>query len=215
MAPAYPQVNLLPPEIRAARTLRGVKRNLAISLVLVLAVCATGFGLSAMTASTAAAELATARDDTARLTAEQQTYAEVPQVLSSLGTAKAARQLAMSTEVLWKGYLDAITAVLPTDVRIESYQVTGATAMEAAPVPADPLQGQSVGQITFTGSTPSQPDTAAWLDALDSIPGFADAWFTGATLTASESGESSYAVSVTVQFTDAALANRFTAEGAS
>lgn len=215
LGPSLPQVNLLPPEVRAARGLRVLKRWLGVSLVLTVVLCLGGFAFGLLSAGTAAAELVVAQENTARIQAEQLKYAEVPQVLGALDTARSARELGMSTEVQWKGYLDAIAAVLPADVSVESYTVTGATPMTAPALAADPLQGPSVGQVQFTGRTATLPDTAAWLDALDSIPGFADAWVSAAAVTATET-TTYYTVEATVQFTDAAYAQRFAAaEGTS
>ena len=43
-APALPQVNLLPPEVKAARTLVHVKQWLGLSLVMVVIIAALGYG---------------------------------------------------------------------------------------------------------------------------------------------------------------------------
>ena len=212
VGPFLPQVNLLPPEVRAARGLRKIKRWLAVGLVVTLLACAGVYALGLLAASQAADELVTAQDETARLQTEAAKYAEVPQVLSALDGATAVRTLGMATEVEWKGYLDAIAAVLPADVTIETLAITGATPMTPAALPADPLQGPSVGLITFTGQTTTLPDTAAWVDALNSVPGFADAWVSTATVGELEAAIS-YTVASTVQFTDAAYAGRFAAEG--
>jgi Tfp pilus assembly protein PilN len=210
---SLPQVNLLPPAVRAARSLRKVKRWLAIALVLVVALCAVGYGFSLFTESQAANQLTQAQNDTTRLEAQKQKYAEVPRVLSALAGATSARTLGMSTEVQWKGYLDAITAVLPDKVSIESFTVTGATPMTPAVPATNPLQGASVGQIQFTGRSATVPDTSAWIDALNSIPGFADAWVSAVTVTANSTA-TYYTVESKVQFTDAAFARRFAiAEG--
>ena len=79
-----PQVNLLPPEVRAARGLRNLKRWLAMALVLVLVLCAAVFALAKFTKMAADDDLASAQSETQRLQKEQQKYAEVPRVLSAL-----------------------------------------------------------------------------------------------------------------------------------
>ena len=210
LGPSLPQVNLLPPEVRAARGLRVLKRWLAIGLVLIVMVCAGGYWFATMTVSDAETELVQAQADTARIRVDQAKYAEVPAVLAAVDTATSARALGMSTEVEWKGYLDAIAAVLPNDVSFETFSVVGATPMTAAALPTNPLQGPSVGQITLTSRTGTLPDTAAWLDALNSIPGFANAWSSAAIITANDKA-TYYTVESTVQFTDAAYAHRFAA----
>ncbi|KRD45103.1 fimbrial assembly protein [Cellulomonas sp. Root930] len=205
-----PQVNLLPPEVRAARGLRATKRWLVISLVVTLAVCVGAYGLALVTGATAAADLANAQNETARLQTEQAKYAEVPQVLGMLDQTKSARQTGMSTDVQWKSYIDAIQAVLPVDVSLETYAVTVATPMAAAGLPTDPLQAPSVGQIQFTGRSSNIPDAAAWIDALNSVPGFADAAVSSVVVTGDDGGDY-YTTTSTVQVLDTAYSHRFDA----
>lgn len=205
-----PQVNLLPPEVRAARGLRATKRWLAISLVVTLVVCIGAYGLALVSHSSAQSELTRAQDETVRLQQEQAKYAEVPQVLNALAQAQAARTIGMSTEIQWKSYVDAIAAVLPENVSIDTLTVVGGSPFAAAPAPADPLQGPSVGQIQFTVRASTVPDTAAWIDALNSVPGFSDAWFSAASVTEDDSGVF-YNISSTVQVTTAAYSHRFDA----
>lgn len=205
-----PQVNLLPPEIREARGLKAVKRVLALVLVFVVALCAAGFVLAYLDKGTASDDLAEAQAETARLQTEQQQYAEVPRVLGQLDTTKAARQLGMSTEVLWADYYGALAAVLPADVSFDSLAITQATPIAAAAPPSTPLQAPSIGQIAFTARSTTLPNTAQWVDALNSVPGFGDAWVSSASIT--EDGETQtvyYNVSATVQVRDTAYALRF------
>lgn len=207
---SLPQVNLLPPEVRAKRGLKVVKRWLGVSLVATLVLCVLAYGASVVSAAGARADLVTAQKETTRLQNEQKKYAEVPQVLSALAAAKSARTLGMSTEVQWKSYLDAITAVLPANVSIESFAVTGATPILAATNSTNVLQAASVGQVKFTGRIATLPDTAAWIDALDAIPGFSDAWVSSEAITETDKVVY-YTIASTVQVTQSAYAKRFVA----
>lgn len=210
--PELPQVNLLPNEIRAARGLKQLKVYLAGVVCLALIVVALGFGWSSLTASNAAEELERENQRTSDLLAEQRKYAEVPVVLGQLSKAYTAREIAMSTEVLWKDYLGALNAVSPEGVSIATMSVAAATPIEAPAGPAHILQLPSVGTITFTGAAPTLPDTVSWLDGLNSIHGFDDARIT---LTDSKGdGELHYEFTATVQVTADAYALRFDAEGA-
>lgn len=207
-----PQVNLLPPEVRAARGLRNLKRWLGLALVLVLVLCIAAFALAKLSKAAADDELSSAKADAQRLQVEQQKYAEVPRVLNALQSATTARALGMSTDVAWASYYAAITAVLPTDVSIDSLAMSssssGSTGAAATP---NPLQAPSVGQIQFTGRSTTLPNTAAWIDALDAIPGFADAWASSATIAQSANKTTYYSVTLTVQVTSAAYTHRFDA----
>ena len=207
-APLFPQVNLLPPEVRAARNLGRVKAWLGVGLVATLMLAALGYGAALLQGNAAADELTIAHSEGARLQADQAEYAEAPKVLGGLADAKAARLVGMSTEVAWTGYLNAISATLPPKVSIDNFSVKGGTPMVPAPAPATALQAPSLYTITFTGRSRTIPDSAAWADALNSVPGFADAWVSSASVTA-QGTTTYYQVAGSVQVNDVALANRF------
>src|SRR5689334_3196489 len=94
-----PQVNLLPPEVYAARGLRKTKRMLLISVGGVVLACVAVWGVALVSATAAAGELVTAQEDTARLLAEQEQYKDVPVVLNQLADIQTALELGMSTDV--------------------------------------------------------------------------------------------------------------------
>jgi len=205
-----PQVNLLPPEVRAARSLAVVKRWLGLGLAAVLALVAISYVGATFVRSSAESDLADAQSETQRLEQEQTKYAEVPKVLGDIKLVGDARLSGTSTEVMWRPYLDAVAAVLPANVSLESFNVTAATPLDGPVAPNDPLQGPSVGSIAFTGRSTTIPDTSAWIDALASVPGFSDPWVSSVAVT-QEDDSIFYTVSSTVQLTDAAYAHRFAA----
>lgn len=207
--PPRPQVNLLPPEVAAARGLTQLKRWLLLGLAGVLLVLALVYAFAVLSGVQARAELAQAQDETARLMAEEATYAEVPAVLGRIDETKRAREFGMSTEVRWKSYYDAFAAVLPEGVSIDSLRFNGATPTTLAPAAGSPLERPSVGEIQFTGRSLTVPDSAAWADSLDSIPGFSDTRISALTITADEAGTPYYTVSATVRVTADAYTHRF------
>lgn len=202
------QVNLLPPEVRAARGLRVVKRWLGISLGLVVLALGGLFVFSVFSLGVAQTELEAAQADTTRLRNEEAKYAEVPQVLQALKDTTTARALGMSTEVLWKPYIDAMAATQPADVAWETITYAGATPMLAPAAPVSPLNEPALGTLQFSGKAATAPDTAAWIDALNAVPGFSDAWVTTAALE-TEDGLAFYQVDASVQVLDSARALRF------
>ena len=204
-----PQVNLLPPEVRAARGLQSIKRWLVIALLAVVVLCAILWLLAQTVAANAQSELEDAQKETARLTQEQAKYAEVPRVQAQLAQAERARQIAGSTDVLWKPYIDAITAVLPAGASMDSFIVAGATPMEGAAAPANLLQAPSIGNLTFAARSVTIPDVSALMDALDSIPGFADSFVTAVTITETEGFGVYYQIEGSVQIQPSAFSGRF------
>jgi Tfp pilus assembly protein PilN len=205
-----PQVDLLPPAVRDRRRIAGLRRWLALGLLGVVAICAGGWGLALVQQRQAEEELAAVEARTARLIAQQQEYAEVPQVRTQIDAIEAARLQVSGTEVLWQPYLGAIAATAPDSVSIESLTVsvpafdgearTDPSATEAAP-----------GTIVFTARSRDLPDTATWVEQLAAVPGFSDPWFSTASITETD-GAVYYTVSALVEINPAAFAHRFEEE---
>lgn len=207
----FPQVNLLPPEIRASRVLGRAKMRLAAALLFVVVLAAAGFVGSALIERSAANELVAKQVEVQRLVAEQAKYAEVPRVKAQIASTQLARQLGMSTEVLWKGYLGAIQAVTPAGVTIKNLTTELPSPVLPGSVSGAPLVSPSLGSISFVGQARTLPDLSAWMEALDGIPGLADATFATAPLTDVD-GLVYYEIATTVQVNDIALASRFVAK---
>lgn len=208
---AWPQVDLLPPEVRAARRLAGTKRLLLLGLAVVALASVLVFVLASVAALAAKTDLANVQRDTDELMAEQAKYSEVPLVLGQIQATKTARELGFSTEILWKPFVEAIRAVTPEGVTISDLTVTVATPTTNPVASNDPLAGPAVGTITFNGTAATPIDTSAWLDALDSLPGFNDPWFSTETL-AETDGVVSYKISSSVQITDEVFAKQYVEE---
>jgi len=202
------QVNLLPPEVHAARGLRAIKRWLGLVLAVAVLIGGLGYAYAIMEVGSAKSDLTSAQQETERLQTEQKKYAEVPLVLGQLSAAQLARTVGMAPDILWKARIDAIAATLPEGVSIDTmtFSASGLTTG------SNPLQGPSVGELQFTARSLTIPDTAGWSDALDGIPGFADAWVSSVTVTGDEETDRYYTVSATLSVTPDAFSRRFIEE---
>ncbi|NMR20165.1 fimbrial assembly protein [Cellulomonas fimi] len=207
-----PQVNLLPPEVRAARALSGTKRRLALVLVVVFLLVAVAYAGALMQAGAAKGELTKAQEQTAELTAQQAQYAEVPVVLGRLDELESARELGFSTEIPWSPYVKAVLATMPEGVLLSNINVTSATPMLAPAAPLDPLQAPSVSRVDFMARSTTLVASGAWIDALNSIPGFADAWVSSVAVAEDETYGPHYEVTASVQVDESAYTNRFVIE---
>ncbi len=203
-----PQVNLLPPEVRAARSLAVVKRWLVVTLVVTLVVAVLGYGFALLVRNSAQERLTAAEAETAVLRAEERKYAEVPQVRGQIDAVTRAREAATSSEILWLPYLDAVAAVLPDSVRVESFTLTGPSPALGAAVSNGPLEAPRIGSLSFEGQSLTLPDTSAMLDALAGVPGLQDPWVSTVAVTETD-GVTYYTVSVTVNLAESTLAERF------
>lgn len=205
-SPSHPQVNLLPPEIRAGRQLSSVKSWLGIGLLLTLLIAGVLVLMTEMSLRSAQDELAETQDENASLVAQQAEYAEVPAVLGRLDRATSARLVGMASEVVWQPYLRAIAATAPAGVSIDSLTVTSPTDQDLAA--SSGTADMVVAIVTFQAKSATHPDTATWLDGLASVRGLSDPWFSSASI-ASLNNVTYYAVTGTVYVTYEGLALRF------
>lgn len=213
LAVAYvvPRVNLLPPEVTAARALRRTQIGLGAALLVVLGAIAGVFLLSVQKADTAGENLAAEQARTSVLQAEQAEYARVPAVLAEVEAAQTARETAMGTDVLWYEYLDAIARTYPENVWLGDLTAAVTATTAATAVSADPLATPGIGTVSFTGSSLALPDVAAWLDVLAATTGFADPSLTSATRTELD-GRVVVDFTSSATITDQALSHRFDRE---
>ncbi|MBX3088638.1 MAG: hypothetical protein KF742_09105 [Cryobacterium sp.] len=172
---APPKANLLPPEVGAMARGKVARRNAIALVILAVLVVIAGYAGAAVLASGAQAQLDAANDRTQSLLKEQLKYSEVSQVKNLLAAAEAAKQVGMSTEVDWKTYLDNIQKSLPAGTLVTNVVAEVATPLTDFAQPTVPLQGNRIGELTFTATSPSLPDVEAWLRALSKLDGYVDA----------------------------------------
>lgn len=211
-APSLPQVNLLPVSVRAGRALQRVKVWLLLVLGAVLIVALLGYVASMLSVSSAQSELETVQAETLRLQQEQSTYSEVPQIKGQIANAELARTVGMGSEILWSDYLYAVLLQMPAGSQLTAFATTAMNPLEGPPVPADPLVVAGIASVAITHRSPTLPDTAAWIDMLNSIEGMHDAQVLTQTV-GEEDGVVYYEVTSTVQLSVDALSGRFGPEG--
>jgi Tfp pilus assembly protein PilN len=208
-----PRVNLLPPSTISRRAVRRAKRGGALGVAAALLVVAGSWAVGAAQASTAQDEVDTALARTSALQAQQAQYAAAPQTLRALRATEDARATAMAQDVSWAAFVGTLSAALPAGAWLDGVQAT-LTTDDASTAPAvDATAGASgaaadEGSITITARSTSYEDVAAYLDALATVPGVADAYLMTATM---DSAQAVPVVSftITAQVTDAALTHRF------
>ena len=200
------RVDLLPPEVRIERSGQRQRRRLALGVTGIAVLVALGVGASTALAMTAQTKLATEQARTETLLTEQGKYFVVRAVRNQIALSEAAQQLGASTEIDWKGYLDAVQGTLPSSVAIGTVQVDSATPLAVYTQATAPLQGLRVATVSFTATSAVLPDIPAWLNALSTLDGFADA-LPGSVSLDQKSG--SYTVTITMHVNDAAFAHRF------
>ena len=200
-----PRANLLPPEVALGIKAKSLRRMLVLLVLLAVVIAGAGVAASTLLAASSAGELASANDRTATLLAKQAEFSEVRQVTGMIAKAEAARSLGMSTEINWKSYIAEIQASLPIGTSIVTFAAEAATPQAAYSESTMPLEGERIGQLTFTGTSGSLPDVQAWLVSLSKVTGFVD----GAPGTVSLDDSGMYTVGIVMHFDAGVLTNRF------
>lgn len=200
------RVDLLPPEVSFARKSKLVQRRMGFVLVLVAILMVGGVALVRAQALQAQVNLSIEEANTRSLLLQQQKYVEVQRIQEEIGTIQAAQQVGSSTEINWRQYLTSVQATLPSNVTLDTITIDSATPFAPYAQASAPLQGARIATLKFTAMSSSLPKVPAWLIALTSLPGYADA--SPGSVTRSESG--AYLVSITMHINEAAFSNRFT-----
>jgi hypothetical protein len=170
-----PRADLLPPEIRAEHRGKRTRRKLIFATLGVVLLVFVGTGTSFYFALASQVSLLAAQNRTSELLLEQQKYSDVRVVQDELASVQAGQMVGAATEVDWKAYLDLVEKSLPANVAIVEVAIDGASPLVDYGQPSAPLQGMRVATLTFGAATVALPDTDAWLVALSTLPGFADA----------------------------------------
>jgi Tfp pilus assembly protein PilN len=209
---ALPQVNLLPQHVRDARRVRAARRLLGLALIGLVVLGGVGYGLAVLSRVDADNQLTIAQTDSARIAAEENKYAEVPQIRARAAEITRARQAATATEILWQPALASFAGTLPSGTTVESLTVAPIEATTSGTA-ADPLAStDGAAALQFTARSATVPDLAAWMDSLGAVAGFSDVRISAATKT-DDTGGSYYEVQGTLQLDKALLAGRFNGTG--
>lgn len=202
---AEPRVHLLPPEVLADRRAAVLRGRLAGGLGAVIAMAVLGVFVASSNASSAQHDLAAAQAATQSLLTQQHAYVKVRSVQDQVDLIKTAQQVGASTEIAWMPYLQKVQATLPPTVSITGVAVDSSTPIDLYPQATASLQGPRVATIVFTAQSPSLPEVPAWLLALKTLPGYADA-LPGA-VDLDQNGV--YTVTITMHVDAKAFSNRF------
>jgi Tfp pilus assembly protein PilN len=179
-----PRVNLLPPEIEEKRQLKRLQVGLGAGVVAVAGVVGALTLLANAAVNDANAELQTAQQRGAQLTAQQAEFAEVPLVYAQVEAATLREEQAMGQEVRWSRFLNDLSLSVPGKVWLTSMTVsqnvdagTGVVAAPAAPGTSAYMQ-TGLGSITFEGKGYTHNDVASWLNVLAKQQGLTQPYFT-------------------------------------
>jgi hypothetical protein len=203
------RADLLPREVRMQRKVKVVRRRLGFFVILLIVVMLGATALARSLADQAQANLAIEQANTRSLMMMQHKYVEVRKVQQQIELIQAAEQVGAATEINWEQYLGAVQSTLPANVSLDTINIDSITPFSAYSQATAPLQGARVATLTFTAKSSTLPQVPTWLDALATLPGYADA--SPGSVTRDETG--AYSVSITLHINQAAFTNRLVQAG--
>jgi hypothetical protein len=205
------RVDLLPDEVRSQRR-QGAQRGLlglAVLAALGVAVAASvGAGIDA---GAQQAILGAAQARSQQLLAQQGKYQDVRDAQTRLGAVTAAQKVAAASDIDWSARLRALRSALPHDAAVTAVTMTAASPILAFPQSTVPLQGARLASMKVTVHSESLPDLARWSEAIESLPGVAEA----IPSQVSQNTAGGYDLQITVYLDAQALSHRFATKEAS
>ena len=203
------RVDLLPPEVLFARNAKIIHRRLGFTVFLVVILMIGVTALVRAQAIQARANLSIEEANTSSLLLQQRKYGQVQKVQNEIANIQAAQQVGTSTEINWEQYLTSVQATLPPNVTLDTVNIDSATPFAPYTQATAPLQGSRIATLSFTARSSTLPEVPAWLNALTTLPGYADA--SPGSVTRSDSG--TYSVNITMHINQAAFTHRFAKVG--
>ncbi|HEX7405507.1 MAG TPA: hypothetical protein VF307_06245 [Candidatus Nanopelagicaceae bacterium] len=199
------RVDLLPPEVRFARNAKVIHRRLGFMIFLTVILMIGGTALVRAQAIQARANLSIEEANTSSLLLQQRKYGQVQKVQNEIANIHAAQQVGTSTEINWEQYLTLVQATLPPNVTLDTVNIDSATPFAPYTQATAPLQGSRIATLSFTARSSTLPEVPTWLNALTTLPGYADA--SPGSVTRSDTG--AYSVNITMHINQAAFTHRF------
>jgi hypothetical protein len=199
------RVALLPPEVLFARNAKNIHRRLGFMVFLAVILMIGGTALVRAQAIQARANLSLEEANTASLLLQQRKYGQVQKVQNQIANIQAAQQVGTSTEINWEQYLTSVQATLPPNVTLDTVNIDSATPFAPYTQATAPLQGSRIATLSFTARSSTLPEVPAWLNALTTLPGYADA--SPGSVTRNDTG--TYSVNITMHINQAAFTHRF------
>jgi hypothetical protein len=199
--------DLLPMEVFVSRRTRRIGRYAGFALVVVTVLLALWYGMEVLRTASAEDERDATLDSVQALKRQQAKFDELVKTQVQAKAINSQLNALMSNDMLWAQLVGATIAVVPDDVDIDAM----AASVPAAGVEASttrnligPPSVKTIGTLTINGTGPSKDVIALYVDALDTVPGLANAF-----LTSAAENEAGFQFAVRVDITSAALDNRY------
>lgn len=210
-----PRVDLLPPEVHAARRRKRDRRIAVVAFGAVVLLTLAGVGGAFALSRAAEESLATEQTRTGDLLLEQASLSDIRVLHDSLDLTQAGLEVSSATNVDWAALTQSVLDVIPPELAPVSINTLG-TSPFVAPQPAAALVTPDTSIVFdlvtrpgFAGQALTRLDVASVLDRIDAIEGVS---VSRSTPFRWDPTIDAYAVTITVAFDDV-YTERFAPEG--
>jgi len=201
--------DLLPIEVFVSRRTRRIGRYAGFALVVVAVLLALWYGMEIVRTSAAKTRRDATIENVQSFKQRQTKFDDLVKTQTQAKSINAQLTALMSNDVLWGQLTSSIIAVAPDDIDLSGLSANVPAAGTTAPTTKNIIGPPSVkilGAVTVNGVGPRKDVIALYVDALDTVPGLANAF-----LTSAAEGEDGFEFAVRVDITTAALDNRYKA----
>lgn len=199
--------DLLPMEVFVSRRTRRIGRYAGFALVVVTVLLALWYGMEILRTTAAANDRDATLDSVQGLKRQQAKFNELVRTQAQAKAINAQLTALMSNDMLWAQLTASTIAVAPDDVELSGISANvpaaGADDVKSTNI-IGPPSVKIIGTLTINGVGPRKDVIALYVDALDTVPGLANAF-----LTSAAEGEDGFQFAVRVDITTAALDNRY------
>ncbi len=166
--PTLPRVNLLPPEIAEARTLKQYRFAAAGAVAATAVLVGVFYWQAHGGVATAQSALDASNSKTAALQTQLASYQSVTQIRTEVDSAKKTLATALAPQIVWSRYMQDMSVSLAGNYWFSTViMTTGSGSAAPSPTAASPLADPSpLGTISLTGTAVSHYDVADLLRAL-------------------------------------------------
>jgi Tfp pilus assembly protein PilN len=199
--------DLLPMEVFVSRRTRRIGRYAGFALVMVTVLLALWYGMEILRTTAAEGDRDATLDSVQGIKRQQAKFDELVKTQAQAKAINAQLNALMANDTQWAQLTTSMIAVVPDDV-----DLTGITASVPAVDANDtraaniigPPSVKVIGSLTINGVGPRKDVIALYVDALDTVPGLANAFLTSAAL-----GEDGFQFAIRVDIASTALDNRY------
>ncbi len=166
------RLNLLPPEVLLRRRARRLTRAAIAGILVVLVALGGLYAYQRSQLASVNEQLAQQQARNAALQAKIAPLAQFAQIEQQLASGQKTLAEIQADQIQWSGALRDLSMVIPDSVYVTA--MSGSVTITGAAVTPGPTG--LIGQLQFSGQAVSYPAVALWLNRLEEVTGWANAW---------------------------------------